>query len=512
MNITLYKYSHERNLMNKTNYLLDSLQIQNVILKERTSIIEPILLLSNIGTDGNRAIDYNYVYIPDFERYYFIRDYIFEANQLVSLICEEDELFTYRTQLLLLTGLVTRNEYNYNVYASDDVMQYELDEGVEVTKLILQTGRLSFNVQPTASTYNIVLTCLNNQYQSVTSGYPSAYPFSTLLPSPTTYAGNKDLFTFKYIMNYTQADLFERNIVGLTEASFIKSFVIFPFEIDRAWYYNEEQVKTYYEDEIHLGDSYVSVATGQYPQYSNYAYQHIGYFNYAFSTPDYTQYEPYSRYEIYLPFVGWRDIASADLMNRDIYVYYNINLEDGSAVCQLISNNASATTNQYIIASYDCKLGVKVGVSQTNQEEIDNQTASNLLTSAVGVLTGALLITASGGSGIGAVGGALSMMGSVTGGIAKQLNLYSRGNVSISSGYQGILNPLDVYIKRTYKKPVNNLNAYASVKGRPCGKMLQLNTITGYTEISDIHLSNIKATDQEKERLLEILKNGFICG
>ena len=66
MIINLYTMHDEKNKLNKT--LSNSLQLEGT-LKQETSVINPSIIIENIN-----PTTYNYVFIPEFGRYYFITD------------------------------------------------------------------------------------------------------------------------------------------------------------------------------------------------------------------------------------------------------------------------------------------------------------------------------------------------------------------------------------------------------------------------------------------------------
>lgn len=53
----------------------------------------------------------------------------------------------------------------------------------------------------------------------------------------------------------------------------------------------------------------------------------------------------------------------------------------------------------------------------------------------------------------------------------------------------------------------SNFNQY---KGYACNKILALNSLSGYTEVDEIHLDGLGATTEELDELEAILKSGFV--
>lgn len=94
MILTLYKTTSSDNTINKV--LTNPVDI-NLRLKSDTDIIRPELILTNAGVDYN---DFNYAYIPELERYYFIKDLVIINTKITKLVLECDYLETYKGDIL----------------------------------------------------------------------------------------------------------------------------------------------------------------------------------------------------------------------------------------------------------------------------------------------------------------------------------------------------------------------------------------------------------------------------
>lgn len=85
-------------------------------VKDGSSVLEPTFIVKAEGTDYNNS---NYLYIPSLERYYFIRNFVQINGGLVELICKEDSLRTFANGLRLQSGIIARQEQEYNTYIPD---------------------------------------------------------------------------------------------------------------------------------------------------------------------------------------------------------------------------------------------------------------------------------------------------------------------------------------------------------------------------------------------------------
>lgn len=125
LELNLYKNSAEFNRVNKSDYLEDLGSIAGV-LRESTSVTDLVITI-----EYDKLPDFNYVYISEFNRYYFVNDVEIENNKLYTLYLNIDILMSYNTQIRQLKGFVDRNEFTFNSRIVDDKMPFE--QGVNVT-------------------------------------------------------------------------------------------------------------------------------------------------------------------------------------------------------------------------------------------------------------------------------------------------------------------------------------------------------------------------------------------
>ena len=111
MDILLYTNNSDNNVLNK-DIVLQS-QLVCYANKENIDILSPDILLSYIDI---KALNINYCYIKELNRYYYINSYKYEKNHLLKLTLQTDVLMTFRDNILLSSGIVknTKNIQNYN--------------------------------------------------------------------------------------------------------------------------------------------------------------------------------------------------------------------------------------------------------------------------------------------------------------------------------------------------------------------------------------------------------------
>lgn len=87
----------------------------NCVLKESTSILDPIIILHT----SDSIYNHNYMYISDFGRYYYIKDIKSLNNNKWEIAAHVDVLETYSSQILQNSAVIKRQEKLYNLYLDD---------------------------------------------------------------------------------------------------------------------------------------------------------------------------------------------------------------------------------------------------------------------------------------------------------------------------------------------------------------------------------------------------------
>ena len=117
MNITLYKTKSANNVINKKLVSEKNLG-NNCILAANTSVTSPTVIIGGINSLDSIS-DYNYAYIPQCHRYYYINDIIALSGGRVKLILSVDVLMSFKTDILNSTQLVTRQKNQGKMYLAD---------------------------------------------------------------------------------------------------------------------------------------------------------------------------------------------------------------------------------------------------------------------------------------------------------------------------------------------------------------------------------------------------------
>ena len=194
---TLYKFSKKGNSTARPNQGTPSLPISIIINDGASSILSPSVRVPTNQTGvptGTRVFDYNYIYIPDFRRYYYVSNWVYNADGTWTAICTIDVLASWKNEIIASPGYVGRSTNHFDEYIQDN---FYISRNTPVTiRDNADTGCL-----PAANTGTFVL------------GVNSA-------KNPTTGTGNGNLGSVSYYMlDITQFATLIRNLLGIYDAN-----------------------------------------------------------------------------------------------------------------------------------------------------------------------------------------------------------------------------------------------------------------------------------------------------
>ena len=128
MNISLYKTNSEKNVVYKT--LTNEVNFSEVTFKNPTEILNPVITIST-------AIDveaYNYCYIPEFNRYYYISNITSVVNGLWTLNLSVDVLMSFKQYFAKFDVILKRSQTEYNKYINDGEIVTAADNIISTIK------------------------------------------------------------------------------------------------------------------------------------------------------------------------------------------------------------------------------------------------------------------------------------------------------------------------------------------------------------------------------------------
>jgi len=202
-------------------------------------------------------------------------------------------------------------------------------------------------------------------------------------------------------------------------------------------------------------------------------------------------YAPYSKFSIFLPYVGTKILDANDVVGHTISVKYRGDCVTGGLVCYLKRDGT-------IIAEFagNCALNLPLSA------ESWGQTISGGLSIVAGAVGGAVK-----GGAAGAATGAVSAAASVATNpsvLSPQVEYTSA--VAGGSGHMGSQKP---FILREAVR-FHSTSHFNTVTGYPSFYFKKLGDCTGFTQVVDVHIHGLSATGAELTEIETLLKGGVI--
>lgn len=201
----------------------------------------------------------------------------------------------------------------------------------------------------------------------------------------------------------------------------------------------------------------------------------------------YLDYDPYTKAEIYLPYCGTHQLSVDDIMNKTIEVRYHIDILSGS--CCAYVKCGDSVLYQFI---GQCSSSIPVASGDF----------SEIVSSAINAALAVGSVIATGGA---SAPFALPTYTANAVNILKE-KVQKSGSLSGTGGMLAIQKPYLILTRPRQAHPEKQ-NHYT---GYPSFITENLSDLSGYTEIEEIHLENVQATDSELNEIVSLLESGVI--
>lgn len=220
-------------------------------------------------------------------------------------------------------------------------------------------------------------------------------------------------------------------------------------------------------------------------------------------TPKYNNfmdYEPYTKIELYVPYFGFLELPTNEVMGKRIYIYLGVDFDTGMGTIYIqVDGRVIMTTSN--------KIGIDIPLGSSNLNEVVKENVANAIKTVAGVAMFAV------GGAVGKTTGALLVAKGLTTAISSGVDImtngirYSRG--SLTGGHDMLGSPTSIYVIITRPNAVEIDSNYNHIKGKPLGDIRVLSTLRGFTQIDQIHLHDMpNALDEEMKEIESLLRKG----
>ena len=445
----------------------------DIILKEDSGLLQPEIFLKWTGSGSPCA--FNYVHIPDFQRYYWVSNWTYSERQWGASL-SVDVLASWRTQIGAAQKYVLRS------YAESDplVLDKIYPAKAEAVWSAASTPASELGINITTGCYVVGVTggstggsVGGTLYYICTNGM-LAKMLSTVFSDPGQYAQQLSAAANVEDVLRIIGEMEYRGVANIPD--FITSIMWIPFNI--------ATIAPGASEDIYLG--YLKAGQGIRPQSTVFSLStNIDYSSFTFGNPRWPYVEPYAEYQLYWPPVGSVPLDGASLassVSKRLALDFYFDIISG--ICRLVYKYTGLTP----AGEASAMLGVPIAMHGQWYD----------YGSMLSALTGAVRGAASLAAGI-PDPGALSAVGDMISATSPQA--YGSGR---SGGRGGISELLYITCCRRPHVPEDLIE-----NGRPLCAVRRISALSGGYVLCREGDIEAPCTDGELDQISQYLTGGF---
>lgn len=196
----------------------------------------------------------------------------------------------------------------------------------------------------------------------------------------------------------------------------------------------------------------------------------------------YLDYSPYTKVNIYLPYIGDKQLSTDEVMNKTLGVKYRFDLATGDCI-------AFITVDGTVLYSFSGNCAARLPLAGNNWNGI------------IPAITGVAISAGSMAAGLPALGAASAAAVSTM-----KETISHTGSISGSAGLMGIQTPYLIITRPRQALPLQQ----NSFTGYPSFITESLGSLNGYTEVEACHLEHVPCTQEELIEIEELLRKGVL--
>lgn len=228
---------------------------------------------------------------------------------------------------------------------------------------------------------------------------------------------------------------------------------------------------------------------------------------------NFLDYAPYTKVELYLPYIGYEMLDVDMVMGKTINIKYAVDLFNGSCTAFITIGSGTAET---LIMQRNGQIGIPIQLNGNNSD-----IARNLIRLGISSVASVTANKVAGGVATTAsqamtqetakkVANVNLLSSSVDAVVGNQITIQkSGGSNGGNTAYYAPQNAFLVYTRPNVDEPTS----YTSLFGKPLMETRRIGELTGYTEIADVHIEGDyfgTITEDERNELDRMLKEGVI--
>lgn len=214
----------------------------------------------------------------------------------------------------------------------------------------------------------------------------------------------------------------------------------------------------------------------------------------------YLDYSPYTKVTLILPYIGAQELSIDEINGQTIGIKYHVDILSGACV-------AFVTIGGNVIHQYAGQCAVSIPITSRDFTQT-LQALGQLVGAGIGAGVG---IAATGGlsapiSGAMVAGGVSSVASGAMNVMNSKPKFSKTGSIAGSNGLLAVQKPYLIFERPKKCKPADQqtYTGYPSIITRSLG------SLSGFTQVKDIHLDGIPCTDSERDEMLRLMREGII--
>ena len=505
MTITLYNYSGAYRMVDKSSGLLGGTTLQGDQLDIGQSLSDLSIVIHS-----TTAPNYNYCYIADLHRYYFIRQIAWLGGTAFQLDLHVDVLYTYKSKYTSMNALI---EYSTSGSALeyDPRMNYVDVPVVTRTLGLLYPNFLLDQTQTNIYTAEPMVMIRYYQMPIHTTVQDGFHDNDTVIECAIMPAASFNQFIYYFLnaQNHTEEERVEfgSKIIDVTNVYYINSY-----RLSQAT--TPVQAITIRTPHKPAGITFSIADSG-----ANYIYilntpADVGAIGYSLvaggTVANATFWDVNGNYTTKLPYIGEITIVPSKMgISAATSLYYAVAIDPYNAQYIITPTDKADGTGTWYFENEQ-----RVQIKTSNAFPIDTSVDNGLIRKIQTCINGTTNVLTNIVDG----GGLLPIASNIFGGTEqwRSIDASEAAHYKYNGEFNGAAEWTPVDTKRLVNTsvivpPDTNHNAYWSAYGKPDHEMRYLYDLTGYAKIEQIHMRYMDtATKNEVDELEKLLKDGVI--
>lgn len=228
----------------------------------------------------------------------------------------------------------------------------------------------------------------------------------------------------------------------------------------------------------------------------------------------FADYEPYTRIQIFLPFIGYKELNTDEVMNSTLSLSYRVDVYSGACVAFLkITKTINGTPLDAILYQFDGNCAMEIPFTSNDNSRyiaaiLNSASSASMAVANTSNFTPSQQPTqwTKGEKASLTIGSLAPVANGLIDIMATKPNVQRAGALAGAVAALGVKQPY-IIIHRPIKHMPSNYSHYLGI---PSNLAKKLSAVTGYTIVSQIFMSSAVATENEITMITEILKSGVI--